>query len=108
MKATDFANLPNERTFIKAGGKWEGTPMNKITIADECFDPILFARLLGIFLTDGCVNNQGSITISQTKENVVNLLIKLLNELNMDYSIYKPSKKRNFPTLRFPWQQCFH
>lgn len=99
MKAIDFANLPNERTFIKAGGKWEGTPLDEITIADEYFDPILFARLLGIFLTDGSVNNQGLITILQSKENVINLLIKLLNELNMDYSIYKPSKKRNSYTF---------
>ena len=99
MKATDFANLPNERTFIKSGGKWIGNELKNITIGEQSFDAILFARLLGIFLTDGSVNNQDCITISQSKIKNVDLIKELLDSLSIKYSVYPPKNNRNTYTF---------
>lgn len=99
MKATDFASLPNERTFVKAGGKWVGTKTDTIDVCGSKFDALKFARLLGIFLTDGCVNNKGIITISQSKANIVKRISALLNDLGMEHSVYTPTKGRNLYTF---------
>lgn len=99
MKATDFASLPNNRTFVKAGGKWVGTKVDMIDVCGSKFDTLKFARLLGIFLTDGCVNNQGSITISQSKTNIVKEISELLNDLEIEHSTYIPTKGRDIYTF---------
>ena len=51
--------------------------------------------MFGIFLTDGCVNNQGIITICQSKPTICKLIEKLLKELNIKFSIYTT---KNFKT----------
>lgn len=96
MPAKEFYNSPNEKTFVKAGGNWQGTKIDSIKIGEEEFNPLLFARLLGIFITDGSVNNQDLITIAQSKKNIVNKIRKLLDELNMDYSEYDTKNGKIF------------
>lgn len=99
MKATDFASLPNNRTFVKSGGEWVGTKLEQIDVCGSNFDALKFARLLGLFLTDGCVNNQGSITISQSKANIVKEISELLNDLGIEHSTYIPTEGRNLYTF---------
>lgn len=99
MEAKDFASLPNETTFVKAGGIWHGNKIETVDICGTAFNTSKFARFLGIFLTDGSVNNQGSITITQTKPDIVKTISSLLAEMNMEHSIYPPTKSRNSYTF---------
>lgn len=74
-------------TWISAGGKWitENPPffLNGVQV-----DKRKFARLLGLFLTDGCVNNQGHVSITQKKNKIASLLRQLLQDLGIKYSEY--------------------
>lgn len=72
--------------FISAGGIWKGTPEKTIKILGIEYDKIKFARLLGIFLTDGSINKQENIFINQTKENIRNIIRNLLIDLNIDFT----------------------
>lgn len=92
MKASDFANNIGEKTFIKSGGIWQGKQMNIFKIGEQEFNAIKFARLLGIFLTDGSVNKKGIITISQSKPKIINQIEILLNDLNFKYSVYNSNR----------------
>lgn len=75
--------------FISAGGIWKGTPEKTIKILGQEFDKIKFARLLGIFLTDGSINKQDNIFIYQTKESIRNTIKSLLIDLNIEFTEHK-------------------
>jgi hypothetical protein len=75
--------------FISAGGIWKGTPEKTIKILGQEFDKIKFARLLGIFLTDGSINKQDNIFIYQTKESIRNTIKNLLIDLNIEFTEHK-------------------
>ena len=78
--------------FINAGGIWSGVTPNKIHVGEFEVDTLLFMYLLGIFFSDGSVNNQKSVTISQKKPKIVEKIRGNLNELGLPYSEYLDSR----------------
>lgn len=84
--AKDFINKSEDYRFIKAGGIWEGKNPEYF---DLCGDEVKFedlCYLLGIFITDGCINNQDNITISQTKQKNIIIIRELLERMKLQYS----------------------
>lgn len=88
MIAKDFSEKCNNCYLIKAGGNWSGTNSENFDLCGQPVNFIQFSRLLGIFLIDGSINNQDSITIIQKKPNIQNIIENLLNELKIEHSIY--------------------
>ena len=87
IKAEDLYKTPSTSRFISSGGIWNNKDDYEfIEICGDKFDKLKFARLFGIFLTDGSVNNQGAITISQSKPKICELIENLLTDLNIPYS----------------------
>ena len=78
--------------FINAGGIWSGVTPNKIHVGEFEVDTLLFMYLLGIFFSDGSVNNQKSVTISQKKPKIIEKIRGSLNELGLPYSEYLDSR----------------
>ena len=78
--------------FINAGGIWCDTTPNKIHVGEFEVDTLLFMYLLGIFFSDGSVNNQKSVTISQKKPKIIEKIRGNLNELGLPYSEYLGSR----------------
>ena len=74
--------------FINAGGIWTGTTPDKIRVEGFEVDTLLFMYLLGIFFSDGSVNIQKSVTISQKKPEIVEKIRENLNNLGLPYSEY--------------------
>lgn len=74
--------------FISAGGHWKGNGIREIEINSQKFDLYNFAYLLGVFVTDGCVNSQYITTISQKKPYVIEKIERVLKELEIVYSKY--------------------
>ena len=97
IPAEEMCKTPTMFHFISAGGTWEGDTANTIKVCDKVFDKLSFAYLLGIFLTDGSVNNQGCITISQSKENIKLKIKNCLDTLGIEYNIYE-TKSRGINT----------
>lgn len=75
-------------SWISAGGKWE-VAITPFYLNGVQIDKRKFARLLGLFLTDGCVNSRDHVTISQKKPKIMRLLRQLLQDLGIKYSEYK-------------------
>ena len=90
VTAKDFYHKP--AYFVSAGGKWQGNGIREIEINGEKFDLYDFAYLLGIFVTDGSVNVQNSISISQKKKNIAEKIENILNKLGMTYSKYQNNR----------------
>ena len=87
IKAEDLYKTPSTSRFISSGGIWNNKDdCEFVEICGNKFDKLKFARLFGIFLTDGSVNNQGAITISQSKPKICELIENLLTDLNIPYS----------------------
>ncbi len=89
ITAEDLYRSPSTHRFVSACGKWQGDTEDTVEICGQSFDKRDFAYLLGVFLTDGSVNNQGSISISQTKIKVRAKLEGVLSRLGIDYSVYR-------------------
>lgn len=90
IKAEDLYKTPSTSRFISSGGIWNNKDDYEfIEICGDKFDKLKFARLFGIFLTDGSVNNQGAITISQSKPKMCELIENLLTDLQIKFSIYE-------------------
>ena len=115
-KNVDFCVTPNHRMFVyntksgkeefitaeelyrnstskryrlcSSGSKWIGDNNDKIVIDGFTYDKKDFAYLLGLFLTDGGVNNQNAVTIVQSKPHIKRKLIKVLDKLGIEYSYY--------------------
>lgn len=86
LPAKEFILKSENCRFIKAGGIWSGKNAEEF---DLCGDKVSFNKfcyLLGIFITDGCINNQDNITISQSKKEIVQKIEESLKELNLNYS----------------------
>ena len=81
-------NFNGMRYFVKAGGKWAGEQRKYFDICGQQISALPFARLLGIFITDGSVSKQGNITISQTKPKIIKIIKELLNQTQIEYSFY--------------------
>ena len=85
-------NLDNYNfQFVNAGGIWSGVTPNKIHVGEFEVNTLLFMYLLGIFFSDGSVNNQKSVTISQKKPKIIEKIRGCLNELGLPYSEYLDS-----------------
>ena len=74
--------------FINAGGIWNGVTPNKIHVGKFEVDTLLFMYLLGIFFSDGSVNNQKSVTIVQKKPKIIEKIRENLDKLGLPYSEY--------------------
>ena len=74
--------------FVNAGGIWNGVTPNKMNIGEFEVDTLPFMYLLGVFFSDGSVNNQKSVTISQKKPNIIEKIRGNLNEMGLPYSEY--------------------
>lgn len=92
-------NFCGNKYFVKAGGKWNGEPCEYFDVCGQQIPAIPFARLMGIFLADGSVNTQGAITISQTKQQIVDIIENLLQDANIEYSHYFPNDKKSCHTF---------
>ena len=90
IKPKDLVNYNFQ--FINAGGIWSGVTPNKIHVGEFEVDTLLFMYLLGIFFSDGSVNNQKSVTISQKKPKIIEKIRGNLNELGLPYSEYLGSR----------------
>lgn len=73
--------------WVSAGGVWSGVK-NPFFLNGKEVDKTKFARLLGIYLTDGHTNNQGGVHIGQKKPKTATILRSLLIELGIEYSEY--------------------
>lgn len=92
-------NFNGVKYFIKAGGFWNGENHECFNICGQEVPAVPFARLLGIFITDGTVNKNGSISISQSKQKIVKLLEELFEITKIEHSHYYPNEKRNCHTF---------
>lgn len=88
MPAEEFSTKGENYCFVKAGGEWQGENPQYFNLCGQQVNFVKFARLLGIFVTDGCINNQDNITIAQSKPNIQKIIEDLLVELNIQHSIY--------------------
>lgn len=85
ITASDVANK-NFR-WVSAGGVWGGSK-NPFFLNGKEVDKTKFARLLGIYLTDGHTTNQGRVHIVQKKPKIAIILRSLLTGLGIEYSEY--------------------
>lgn len=80
--------------FISAGAEWQDYENDtQFDLCGQIVDKKLFARFLGIFVTYGCVNNQDIISITQSKEHILEILCDLLEKLNIKHSKNKYKRK---------------
>lgn len=87
--------------FISAGGIWDGDNNNEIEICGDIFNKEDFAYILGIFITDGCINNQDNIFITQTKPQIREKIKEYLIKLKIDFTehskyFYLSRKYKNY------------
>lgn len=73
--------------WVSAGGVWSGVKSPFFLNGKEV-NKTKFARLLGIYLTDGHTNNRGCVHIGQKKPKIATILRSLLTELGIEYSEY--------------------
>ena len=92
LKAFDFINSKHEY-FITGGGKWIREAPENISIMGEDYNYNSFAYLLGIFFTDGSVNKQGTVTINQSKCNIIQKIKKVFEKLQIKYREYYNTRK---------------
>ena len=95
--------------FINAGGIWNRETPSTLDINGYVVDTVKFMYLLGIFFTDGSVNNQGVVTISQTKPEIVEKIRNVLQELDLPYSEYSSERNLQAKTfyLKRSWSDFF-
>lgn len=92
ITAQEFSKKNTNWVFVKGGAIWNGTNPKTFNLCGQPVDFIKFARLLGIFLTDGSVNSQGNITIVQSKDNIIKIIRNLLIELKLSYTEHEYAK----------------
>lgn len=103
IEAEKLFKTPSNYAFISANGKWEVTDeLDTIEICEDRFNKKDFAYLLGIFLTDGSVNNQGSITISQTKDHIKKKIVDTLHNMKIKFSEYTTKRSPHHVTYYIP------
>lgn len=86
LTAQEFSDKGYNWAFVKGGAIWKGKNPKIFNLCGQPVDFIKFSRLLGIFLTDGSINNQGNITINQKKPYIIKIIRKLLQELKIVYT----------------------
>lgn len=89
LTAQEFSTKGQNWVFIKGGAIWGGKNSKMFNLCGQSVDFVKFSRLLGIFLTDGSVNNQGNITINQKKPHIIKIIRELLQELKIKHTEYK-------------------
>lgn len=86
LEAKDFKDKSDNYRFVKAGGVWNGTNPVSFDLCGDIVNFEDFCYLLGIFLTDGSINNQDNITISQSKPQIIQKIINILDKMNIKYT----------------------
>lgn len=86
LPANDFSQKNSNYCFVKSGGIWEGKNDTFFDLCGQKVNFCDFCYLLGIFITDGCINNQDNISISQTKTNIILKIKEILEKLDIKYS----------------------
>ena len=94
-EASEIFDKISKNRFVSAGGKWVGDNLDTIEICGRVFDKGDFAYLLGLFLTDGSVNNKGGITLSQQKPNIIKKIESVLKRLGIEHSVYNVKRSNN-------------
>jgi hypothetical protein len=92
-------SLSQDFNFISAGGIWRGNNKISYNVLGVDYNAKDFAYLLGIFCTDGSINNQDIITISQSKPEIINKIRNSLSVLKMDYTENEFNKSRGATTF---------
>lgn len=92
-------SLTQDFNFISSGGVWIGNGKVSYNVLGVDYNAKDFAYLLGIFCTDGSINNQGIITITQSKPEIINKIRNILSILKMDYTESMFGKGRDVTTF---------
>ena len=92
IKAKD--SIEQDIQFISANGVWYGNDSDIYNVLGVDYNATNFAYLVGIFCTDGSINNQDIININQSKEHIIIKIRECLNNLKIDYTenIFEKSK----------------
>lgn len=75
-------------SFISAGGIWTGDDESEIDVCGRMMNAVDFCYLLGVFVTAGCVSKYGAISISQTKQRVLDKIVTVLKRLGISHYVY--------------------
>lgn len=97
IKAKDSLN--QDIQFISANGIWKGIEHNIYNVLGCDYNAKNFAYLIGIFCTDGSVNNKGIITINQSKPNIIIKIRECLDSLKLEYTENIFEKSRGLTTF---------
>lgn len=91
--------------WLKGGCVWSGGDNQKnFVILGKEYNKILFAELLGLFLTDGSVNVRKAVFLCQKKKKTRDRIRFLLTELNIPFSEYEYGFYIKSPFSRWFWQ----
>ena len=87
-------SIKQEVQFVSANGVWKGNESNVYSVLGFNYNAKDFAYLIGIFCTDGSINNQDIITITQSKPHIVVKIRECLSKLKIDYTenVFKKSR----------------
>lgn len=109
-KSKAFETIGKKLRWVCGGGLWERETKPCIDVCGFNMPKQSFAYILGIFVTDGCVNNKGSITISQTKENILLKIKDHLKKCDIEFSEYKNKGNKTIYITRklLPFFQQFY
>lgn len=89
VKISAAESMGRKFDFVCGGGEWDNSSSETIEVCGHIMNRKDFAYILGIFVTDGSINNQGSITINQTKTFVKEKIEYKLKSCGINYSKYK-------------------
>lgn len=100
VRAEDlYYNIKNgdsktSHSYIKNGGDWNGHTPESIKIGNKEIDPVLWAKFLGIFISEGHTsgsktgdNQLNNVVITQKKEGHKGSIMNLLNEIGFNYRL---------------------
>lgn len=93
--------------FVSAGGDWHGCNLSQYDVNGKLLNAEKFAYLLGIFLTDGSVNIQKSVTISQSKRNIADKIRDVLATLDIPHSEYLSDRGLTTFYIKKPFAKYF-
>ena len=93
--------------FVSAGGDWHGCDLSQYDVNGKLLNAEKFAYLLGIFLTDGSVNIQKSVTISQSKRHIVDKIRDVLATLDIPHSEYLSDRGLTTFYIKKPFAKYF-
>ncbi len=111
LKASE--SIGKKLSWVCGGAVWNRCKRKTIEICGIEMPMKEFAYILGIFVTDGSVNKQGAVTISQSKPNIIEKIKRNLEICDIKYSLYEradPSRASVFyiPMSLLPFFKQFY